>query len=293
MSSGSTVLVLDGVPQSALGGLGGRVVVRASSAHAARLKLSTERPAVVLAEATIPWHRLLLSTLSDERRPAVVAFGFSADVKAAWADEWMASRFDPGELAVRVRLATERAQARRQRSRRAYVDPLTRLPNRRAVIRALVREAARGRRGVARPAIVLMDLDGFKQVNEEMGHAEGDRLLRRVGAVLRRVTRGDEVCGRIGGDEFAIVVRDGRDAAIHAGSRAAEMLLEIGVRVTVATGELLPGETLRGLYRRVDEQLRVCKRARRAGHLVHAVSRSLRHEVDLAAGPSTPVRTSV
>lgn len=145
-----------------------------------------------------------------------------------------------------------------------FVDPLTKLPNRRAVIRALVREAARARRSSAGVSLVLIDLDDFKQVNERRGHQGGDRLLRRVGSTLRRTTRGGELCGRIGGDEFALVVSGGKDHAEAAMRRVRHALEVLGISATCAAGALKKHENLRALYRRVDEELLAGKAARHA-----------------------------
>jgi diguanylate cyclase (GGDEF)-like protein len=139
------------------------------------------------------------------------------------------------------------------------VDPLTGLPNRRGVIVALLRGAARSRRQGAHLSLVLLDLDHFKRVNEQHGHDGGDRVLRKVGRILRRATRQDEVCGRIGGDEFAVVVvGDGQHADLVC-NRIRAALASEGIGVTGAAQELGITESLRELYRRVDTQLRARK----------------------------------
>ena len=87
-------------------------------------------------------------------------------------------------------------------------DGLTGLPNR-AHLRRLGEEAI-GR--AARVSVLLIDLDGFKDVNDTLGHAGGDVLLTQVGPRLRSVLADDEVVGRLGGDEF-VVVLPGQGAA--------------------------------------------------------------------------------
>jgi diguanylate cyclase (GGDEF)-like protein len=88
----------------------------------------------------------------------------------------------------------------------AYTDPVTGLPNRRHTYEALeaaIRpDAADGRR----IGLLLLDLDNFKVVNDTAGHAAGDRLLRKVASVLRATVRPSDRIGRIGGDEFAVIV---------------------------------------------------------------------------------------
>lgn len=241
----------------------GYVLHRADSTIAAWSLIGRVKPQLVLVHGDVPWHQTVIAALPADRRPAVIALGGSA-VSASLADEWLPTSPGPGVLAGRVRLARERAQARLRAARRVFHDPLTGLPNRRAVVRALVRESWRARRAGSSLSLVLMDLDDFKRVNETYGHDAGDRLLRKVGAALARVTRADEMCGRIGGDEFALVVARGVPEAGKAARRIEAALREIGVGVTTACGMLKEGEGLRELYRRADVLLRQSKHSRRS-----------------------------
>jgi len=97
----------------------------------------------------------------------------------------------------------------------ALHDPLTDLPNRRLLIDELQGALARARRSEYRVALLFIDLDGFKAVNDEHGHEAGDRLLVEVAQRLRRASRAGDTVARIGGDEFVVVceqVRDVREA---------------------------------------------------------------------------------
>jgi diguanylate cyclase (GGDEF)-like protein len=107
-----------------------------------------------------------------------------------------------------------------------------------------------------------VDLDGFKEINETRGHLEGDRLLRAVGVALRHACRGGELCGRIGGDEFALVLGGGQREADEAARRLARVVRTAGVSATAAAGVLRRGERLQDLYRRTDEVLRSLKARR-------------------------------
>ncbi|MDF1504771.1 GGDEF domain-containing protein [Roseisolibacter sp. H3M3-2] len=118
------------------------------------------------------------------------------------------------------------AHARAERAtealaRLAYWDSLTGLANRARFVESLDGALARARADgePARVAVLLLDLDGFKEVNDTMGHAAGDALLTLVGARLLSATRGCDTAARLGGDEFAVVldgVRSDSDAAVVA-----------------------------------------------------------------------------
>jgi diguanylate cyclase (GGDEF)-like protein len=106
-------------------------------------------------------------------------------------------------IAARGRLEAVRDQARADSLR----DPLTGLANRRA-LDAEFRGLGHSRRDGDRLGVVLIDLDGFKQINTDHGHAGGDRALVAVAGALREAVRERDLVARIGGDEFAIVAAD-------------------------------------------------------------------------------------
>lgn len=85
-------------------------------------------------------------------------------------------------------------------------DELTGLLNRRGFLAAFARANASAKRGGSGGAIVVCDLDGFKKVNDLLGHAEGDELLCQLGAILRRKIRKMDAAARMGGDEFALML---------------------------------------------------------------------------------------
>lgn len=117
----------------------------------------------------------------------------------------------------------------------ALIDELTGLPNRRNWYEQLEHALARARRSRAPLSVIVLDLNGFKQVNDRQGHAAGDRLLRTASACWSTVLRDSDVLGRIGGDEFAVVLEQtGPETAAVVAERLEESLT--AGEVTVATG---------------------------------------------------------
>ena len=97
----------------------------------------------------------------------------------------------------------------------ALHDPLTGLPNRALFLDRLGQALARSRRQeTSRYAVVFIDLDGFKAVNDNFGHTAGDQLLYAIGRRLQSTLRGMDTVARMGGDEFAILIEDVADAAV-------------------------------------------------------------------------------
>ena len=87
----------------------------------------------------------------------------------------------------------------------ALTDALTQLPNRAALLQELQRQLARAQREHSRVLIAFIDLDGFKRINDQYGHAAGDRLLCTLAERLRQSLRGGDMVARMGGDEFVLI----------------------------------------------------------------------------------------
>ncbi|HET6998694.1 MAG TPA: diguanylate cyclase, partial [Solirubrobacterales bacterium] len=103
-------------------------------------------------------------------------------------------------------LAWTRNERMEELQRQASLDPLTGLKNRRRFEEDLRLAMARGRREGTTGAVLMLDLDHFKQVNDSHGHPAGDRMIEEIAGVLRRRSRESDTLARLGGDEFAIVL---------------------------------------------------------------------------------------
>ena len=125
----------------------------------------------------------------------------------------------------------EDVDARRQaQARIAYLaqhDPLTGLPNRAVLFEKLEHALLAARRG-HRSALLLLDLDRFKEVNDSLGHPSGDRLLQQVAQRILGCVRGNDLVARLGGDEFAVLMAPESRAPEAASSLAARLVEELG-----------------------------------------------------------------
>jgi diguanylate cyclase len=170
-----------------------------------------------------------------------------------------------------VRMLTERLEHAQSE---ALLDPLTRLCNRRGLERALEELDATGLGGAA---LLLLDLDHFKSINDTHGHLLGDKVLRAVAQILRANIKGRDVAARVGGEEFAVFLPETSLAGAAAlAQRIREAVARLRLRRTdkdeyvvgnitasigVATGE--SEDSLHGLIERADEALYAAKRSGR------------------------------
>jgi len=141
-------------------------------------------------------------------------------------------RVDGDLLARTLRDAIERQRVEDDLAYLAYHDPLTRLPNRALFADRLAHALAQAGRYGQRVALLFLDLDGFKQVNDTLGHEAGDELLREVGRRLARCTRESDTVARLSGDEFMVILPD--IGAREAAAVVARKIIEaIGARIPV------------------------------------------------------------
>lgn len=179
-------------------------------------------------------------------------------------------RLEQELAAARARLVELEARADR--------DPLTDLPNRRTFERELARSLAYVKRHGTSAALLYLDLDAFKHINDCYGHAAGDTMLRAVSSVLGRHVRESDIVARIGGDEFALLLWNcdeasavmkaqaletavGRTTAMHDGATLA-------VGASVGAAALLPLDHPAETIARADRAMYGRKAARRAESLL-------------------------
>ena len=158
--------------------------------------------------------------------------------------------------------------------RQAVRDPLTGVFNRRYMEESLEREIHRAARHGKPLAVLLVDLDHFKEFNDALGHAAGDELLHDIAGIMERMVRGEDIVCRYGGDEFVIIMPDA-DARVVA-SRAESLMEQVagkslrsgsGISVTMSIGVALfpqDGSDAGSLLKAADGALYEAKRSGRA-----------------------------
>jgi diguanylate cyclase (GGDEF)-like protein/PAS domain S-box-containing protein len=194
---------------------------------------------------------------------------------------------------------TERRRDEQRVSHMAYHDDLTGLPNRMSFSDHLVATVAEAERGEAEIAVLFCDIDAFKLVNDSLGHAAGDELLRHVATRLRAVTRSADMIARQSGDEFLVLVRDTRgrraDVAQLAESLAARIEHaisspfsveghEVVIGVSVGTS-VFPddGRTAEELLHHADAEMYQAKSARQGRRVRERASDDPARDLEMAA----------
>ena len=189
-------------------------------------------------------------------------------------------RHSGGGVIATVSDITRQKRALAEVERLAMTDPLTGLANRHRLGQFLDRALAEGRAGAGELGLLLIDLDGFKEINDSFGHEAGDRVLRAIAERLRRVARRSDLVARLGGDEFALVVT-GRCSAelmremanrvmrrLMRPIRLPETRCHVGVSIGIAMAPL-HGRTREILMRHADLALYRAKREGRGRSVVY------------------------
>ena len=174
---------------------------------------------------------------------------------------------------------TEKIEAGERIETLSTTDPLTGLPNRRRLAERVKSSLAQAQRGQAQFALLFLNLDGFKHVNDTLGHAFGDRVLIDVGERLRACLRQGDTVARLGSDEFVLLLSlADSDGAEASACRVLEALRppfhQAGMSFTVTASigiALVPGDgtTMDELMGRADAAMQEAKKAGRAGFRFH------------------------
>ncbi len=182
---------------------------------------------------------------------------------------------DVGGVVMNVRDVTEQHDAEERLQRLALQDPLTGLPNRRWFLDALAHAVGRSARSGLPLAVLLVDLDDFKVVNDTLGHPAGDRLLVELSQRMRGALRPGDAVARLGGDEFVVLAEElhdpadavavarrlsGTDTGTYALGEGLQALVTLSVGVSTGRGALDPD----ALLAQADTALYEAKRRGRA-----------------------------
>jgi diguanylate cyclase (GGDEF)-like protein len=166
------------------------------------------------------------------------------------------------ELAARAGPAIENARRFREARQLADLDALTGLHNRRYFHETLARECSRAHRYDRRLALVVMDIDDFKSINDRIGHLAGDAVLAAVAERVQSVVRSADVACRVGGDELAVILPESTLADAEQLYRRVEVAVgarPLGpferIHLSAGLAELQPEDDAKTLFERADEAL--------------------------------------
>ena len=174
-------------------------------------------------------------------------------------------------VADQIAVALDRA---RQHTREARTDYLTGLANRPEFERAIDRAVAAAQRHKRRLALMMIDLDSLKDINDTQGHHVGDEAIRVLAQELQRAVRATDTCGRLGGDEFGVAMPDADEHHAHDVAKRVRQSLEelnrvgktpVPVQFSIGITSWRPGMDWQAMYQLADKNLYIDKRRRHAG----------------------------
>lgn len=184
-----------------------------------------------------PYTYLILLTAKSHKQDLVQGL-------ESGADDYLVKPFDAQELRARLRVGSRILQLQKdllvtqeRLHHEASHDALTLISNRRSILQRLDEELARSRRESRPTAVILVDVDNFKQLNDTLGHQAGDVALREVASRLKKTLRSYDVVGRYGGEEFLVLAQNcGEQDALVLGERLRESVA--GVPIDLAGAKL-------------------------------------------------------
>src|SRR5207237_8536807 len=142
-------------------------------------------------------------------------------------------------IVLNCRDVSERKASEEQLAHQAFHDPVTKLANRALFSDRVEHALMRAQRGMPEIAVMFIDLDDFKTVNDSLGHAAGDEVLQEVGRRLKIAVRPTDTVARFGGDEFAVLL-DGVNGSSDAADAAARILRALDLPVEIEAKTVFP-----------------------------------------------------
>ena len=224
-------------------------VFEATDLITAQRAMSMTQPNLILAQLRLPTYSGLELVRMVKSESSTLSIPVLLYAEMATAEErirafdlgavdFVTKPFVGAELLARVRVALRTRHLMTVLEQRAQIDGLTGLANRGVFDDRLPREwGACERRGTPM-AVILSDLDHFKRINDTLGHATGDEVLRRAAATLARVVRSSDLVARYGGEEFVVIAPDADlSVAVKLAERFRNAVAELGI---VEQGNLIP-----------------------------------------------------
>jgi diguanylate cyclase (GGDEF)-like protein len=232
--------VMAGITGAMAGAAAGVLLLRRNSLLLAEPVLDEQHIARIRAlETQLACERAMHESFKAE------ATAREAELQRFLADTEMTRSMLEGHASQSVALAEEMARQKQRSDYLANHDPLTGLPNRRGFQAELARRINYASGSGMTVALLFVDLDRFKVVNDALGHEAGDRLLQRVAGLFGTAMRHDDFAARVGGDEFAVIVEvpplEARDVATGVAER---LRLELQIAVPGSDGAILIGATI-------------------------------------------------
>lgn len=199
-----------------------------------------------------------------------------------WSLVVIAEQFDVRRSELQVQLAAEQAQLAEKQARLAHEavhDPMTGLPNRVFFLERLAQVISSTNRRAIRAAVLFVDIDRFKTINDVAGHAAGDRLIVGVGQRLRETLRPGDTVARLGGDEFVILCENLLDAQTEAIGIAERISQVLAKPFVVANSELFTSVSIGVAFVKAgDDPYEVVEKADSAMYMAKQNGRA-RHEL--------------
>lgn len=266
----------------------GYVVDTAADGAQAASKVEREPPDLVLSDVWMPngggfeLVRALRARPASAHIPIILISALDEQARRVagldlGADDYLPKPVGSAELLARVRVHLKHAHRQRELERHALLDPLTSVLNRRGAVAALSRHHERSVRHRSPLSVLVIDIDRFKEINDTHGHAAGDAVLCHLARLLTDAVRVVDHVGRLGGDEFIVILSDTDASAAGAlCARLRAMAIppalvdghELTYAISIGAATLRDDETIDELLARADRAMYGVKRgAARALHV--------------------------